>query len=42
MALFAAIYIDSGRDIAQLKTTLFHVGLLNDEAHANTDMADSP
>lgn len=42
MALFAAVYVDSGRDIAQLKAVLSHVGLLNDGAHANADMVDSP
>lgn len=42
MALFAAVYVDSGQDIAQLKAVLSHVGLLNDGAHANADMVDSP
>ena len=41
MALFAAVYVDSGRDIARLKAILFHVGLLNGGAHANADIADS-
>ena len=42
MALFAAIYIDSGREIARLKAVLFHVGLLEGGAHANAAMVDIP